>query len=99
MSGTLLTLRDVSLGYDGRVVLEHLSLAVEDGECLALVGPNGAGKTTLLRGILGLIPVLAGQIEYGFRSEEHTSELQLLRHLVCRLLLEKKNNRLVRKRT
>src|SRR5437899_8077651 len=27
------------------------------------------------------------------RSEEHTSELQSLRHLVCRLLLEKKNNR------
>src|SRR5258705_4297999 len=26
------------------------------------------------------------------RSEEHTSELQSLRHLVCRLLLEKKNN-------
>src|SRR4029450_4873881 len=66
MSGTLLALRDVSLGYDSRVVLEHLSLAVEYGECLALVGPNGAGKTTLLRGILGLIPVLAGQIEYGF---------------------------------
>ena len=66
MPGTLLTLRDVSLGYDGRVVLEHLSFAVECGECLALVGPNGAGKTTLLRGILGLIPVLAGQIAYGF---------------------------------
>src|SRR5437899_9265046 len=28
----------------------------------------------------------------GIRSEEHTSELQSLRHLVCRLLLEKKNN-------
>src|SRR5436853_4562567 len=28
----------------------------------------------------------------GHRSEEHTSELQSLRHLVCRLLLEKKNN-------
>src|SRR5436853_3253534 len=28
----------------------------------------------------------------GDRSEEHTSELQSLRHLVCRLLLEKKNN-------
>ena len=28
----------------------------------------------------------------GPRSEEHTSELQSLRHLVCRLLLEKKNN-------
>ena len=66
MSETLLTLHDVSLGYDRRVVLEHLSFAVERGECLALVGPNGAGKTTLLRGILGLIPVLAGQIAYGF---------------------------------
>jgi ABC-type Mn2+/Zn2+ transport system ATPase subunit len=66
MPGTLLKLRDVSLGYDSRVVLEHLSFVVECGECLALVGPNGAGKTTLLRGILGLIPVLAGQIEYGF---------------------------------
>ena len=66
MSGTLLTLRDVSLGYDGRVVLERLSFVVEGGECLALMGPNGAGKTTLLRGILGLIPVLAGRIEYGF---------------------------------
>jgi ABC-type Mn2+/Zn2+ transport system ATPase subunit len=66
MPGTLLTLHDVSLGYDGRVVLERLSFAVECGECLALLGPNGAGKTTLLRGILGLIPVLAGQIEYGF---------------------------------
>jgi ABC-type Mn2+/Zn2+ transport system ATPase subunit len=66
MPGTLLTLRDVSLGYDGRVVLERLSFAVACGECLALVGPNGAGKTTLLRGILGLIPVLAGQIAYGF---------------------------------
>jgi ABC-type Mn2+/Zn2+ transport system ATPase subunit len=47
-------------------VLEHLSFAVACGECLALVGPNGAGKSTLLRGLLGLIPVLAGQIAYGF---------------------------------
>src|SRR2546428_2962935 len=66
MPGTLLTLRDVSLGSDSRVVLERLSFAVACGECLALVGPNGAGKTTLLRGILGLIPVRAGQIAYGF---------------------------------
>src|SRR5437899_5512880 len=31
---------------------------------------------------------------HAYRSEEHTSELQSLRHLVCRLLLEKKNHRL-----
>src|SRR5262245_63761663 len=37
----------------------------------------------------GTLTTLAG------RSEEHTSELQSLRHLVCRLLLEKKNARML----
>lgn len=62
----LLKLEDVSLGYRGRPVLEHVSFGVECGEFAALLGPNGAGKTTLFRGMLGLIPVLAGQIEYSF---------------------------------
>ena len=66
MSGALVELRDVSLGYERSPVLEHVSLAIERGEFLALLGPNGAGKTTLLRGILALIPVLAGRIDYGF---------------------------------
>lgn len=66
MSNTHLTLRDLSVGYDGQVVLEKVSLSVERGEFLALLGPNGAGKTTLLRGVLGLIPLLAGRIEYSF---------------------------------
>src|SRR5205814_8430581 len=35
---------------------------------------------------------LIDAVERGLRSEEHTSELQSLRHLVCRLLLEKKKN-------
>src|SRR5262245_63856268 len=37
-----------------------------------------------------LAPVPAGALDPVLRSEEHTSELQSLRHLVCRLLLEKK---------
>src|SRR5262245_38007828 len=45
-------------------------------------------------GIADDIQVIAYDQEAGaFRSEEHTSELQSLRHLVCRLLLEKKKNR------
>ena len=60
----------MSLGYGGRAVLEHISFVVERGEFAALLGPNGAGKTTLFRGTLGLIPVLAGQIEYGFDRGE-----------------------------
>ncbi len=66
MTAAPLALHDVSLGYDGRPILQHISFTVERGEFLALLGPNGAGKTTLLRGMLGLIPVLAGRIEFGF---------------------------------
>jgi ABC-type Mn2+/Zn2+ transport system ATPase subunit len=66
MPTPVLALRDVSLGYDGRAVLQHLTFEVEEGEFLALLGPNGAGKSTLLRGILGLVPALAGRIEHGF---------------------------------
>jgi ABC-type Mn2+/Zn2+ transport system ATPase subunit len=62
----LLRLRDVSLGYGRRPVLEHVDLELAPGEFVALLGPNGAGKTTLLRGIVGLLPVLAGTIEYDF---------------------------------
>ncbi len=66
MPDVLLALEDVTLGYDSRPVLQHLTFTVERGEFLALLGPNGAGKTTLLRGVLGLIPVLAGRVTYGF---------------------------------
>jgi ABC-type Mn2+/Zn2+ transport system ATPase subunit len=66
MPNPVLALRDVSLGYDGHPVLQHISFEIEEGEFLALLGPNGAGKSTLLRGMLGLTPSLAGRVEYGF---------------------------------
>jgi len=66
MHEAFIRLQDVSLGYEGRAVLEHVSFAIERSEFMALLGPNGAGKTTVLRSVLGLIPVLAGRIEYGF---------------------------------
>jgi ABC-type Mn2+/Zn2+ transport system ATPase subunit len=66
MTETLLALEDASIGYDGRPILEHVSFEIRRGEFVALLGPNGAGKTTLLRGVLGLVPVLAGEVRWGF---------------------------------
>jgi len=48
-------LSDVTFAYGrARPVLEHVSLAVSQGEFLAIAGPNGGGKTTLMRLVLGL---------------------------------------------
>ncbi|MEO6207226.1 MAG: metal ABC transporter ATP-binding protein [Candidatus Limnocylindrales bacterium] len=54
---------DVSTGYDSRVALEHVDLAVEPGTLLAVVGPNGAGKSTLIKLMAGLQKPWSGQIE------------------------------------
>jgi zinc/manganese transport system ATP-binding protein len=55
--------QDLTLGYDRHPAVHHLNGTVADGALLALVGPNGAGKSTLLKGIVGLLPPLAGAIE------------------------------------
>ena len=42
----LLTITDMSTGYNGVPVVRNLNLHVDEGEVVALLGPNGAGKTT-----------------------------------------------------
>ncbi|MBI4516427.1 MAG: metal ABC transporter ATP-binding protein [Deltaproteobacteria bacterium] len=56
------SLAGVAVGYAGKVVLREVSLAVHEGECLALLGPNGSGKTTLFKTVLGILPPLAGTV-------------------------------------
>jgi ABC-type Mn2+/Zn2+ transport system ATPase subunit len=71
MAEPLIALRDASFGYENQPILEHVSFTVEAGDFVGLLGPNGAGKTTLLRGIVGLIPPLAGSLEYGFDGDSN----------------------------
>ncbi len=46
----------------GKVVLDHLDLAVPEGTVTGLLGPNGSGKTTLLRTIVGAQRITAGTV-------------------------------------
>lgn len=58
-----LWLSGVTTGYDDRIALEGVDLAVEPGALLAIVGPNGAGKSTLLKLMAGLLPAWKGRVE------------------------------------
>lgn len=59
----LLRVRDADFGYAGRAIVHRASLRIVPGEFVVLVGSNGSGKSTLMRGILGLLPPLAGRVE------------------------------------
>ncbi|HEY4773985.1 MAG TPA: ATP-binding cassette domain-containing protein, partial [Xanthobacteraceae bacterium] len=52
--------RDLTLGYDRHPAVHHLSGDIAAGALVAVVGPNGAGKSTLFKGIVGVLPPLAG---------------------------------------
>ncbi|WP_309043971.1 spermidine/putrescine ABC transporter ATP-binding protein PotA [Marinobacter sediminicola] len=53
MTKTLLSLSGISKQFDGKTVLDELSLTIDDGEFITLLGPSGCGKTTLLRMMAG----------------------------------------------
>ena len=67
MTGTgvgpaLITLDQVSAGYDHSIVLSDVSLTVREDQFTGIVGPSGAGKTTLLRLLLGTLAPRGGTI-------------------------------------
>lgn len=59
---SLLAAEHLSKRYNGRAVVENVSLEVKSGEIVGLLGPNGAGKTTCFYMIVGLVPMDAGRI-------------------------------------
>ncbi|MCR4925527.1 MAG: metal ABC transporter ATP-binding protein [Clostridiales bacterium] len=58
----LLTIQNLSLGYDSHTILEDLNFVVNKGDYLCIVGENGSGKTTLVKTLLHLQEPLKGQI-------------------------------------
>ena len=57
-----LELVNISAHYGAVIALDYASLGVERGEIAAVMGPNGAGKSTVLKAIMGIAPVVSGEV-------------------------------------
>ncbi|MDE5883829.1 MAG: ABC transporter ATP-binding protein [Oscillospiraceae bacterium] len=62
--GMQLQCKDVSLGYDGKTVLQGLNFMISAGDYLCILGENGSGKSTLMKALLGLHPPVRGEIQF-----------------------------------
>ncbi|MEV8531406.1 ABC transporter ATP-binding protein [Streptomyces sp. NPDC051211] len=63
-----LSVRDLSSGYAGGVVLGGVDLDLEEGGILALLGRNGVGKTTLVSTVMGFVRPYGGSVTVGGRE-------------------------------
>lgn len=70
------TMKDCTIGYEGKTVLEHVDLDIHKGDRIGIFGANGQGKSTLVKALIGEIPCegdlwIAPGAKIGYYSQHH----------------------------
>lgn len=60
---SVLEVKNLTKKFGKRVILDQVSVTLEEGEVVGLVGPNGAGKSTFIKSILGLYNIDEGDVK------------------------------------
>ena len=79
MTNPLLKIEQLSVELGGNLILDKVSLSVEQGEIVAVVGASGSGKSTLLHAIAGFTSIGKGSVIIGGKSLSSLSEAELCR--------------------
>jgi iron complex transport system ATP-binding protein len=77
----MLSISDMTCGYDSGFTIRNVELRVEDGEIVGIIGPNGSGKTTLLKTISRALRPRSGTIEFGGRNMREMKISELAREI------------------
>ena len=56
--------KNITIAYEKENVVEAFSMAVEKGDYISIIGENGTGKSSVLKGILGIVPLRSGSVEF-----------------------------------
>lgn len=70
----LITLDHVTVTINRRVILNDISLTLNQGECVAIVGTSGSGKSSLALTILGLLPLTSGKVTFHTPPTTHKAQ-------------------------
>ena len=84
MNTHFLHTEQLTVGYDGKPLIEQVEIGVRRGEILTLIGPNGSGKSTILKTIIRQPRVIAGTVVLegrdmaGMRENEIAKKMAIL---------------------
>ena len=73
----MIQIKNLSAGYGGKDVVNHVTMSFEPGKVTVLLGPNGSGKSTVLKAALGLIPITNGEIFYDDKELRHMKRKEI----------------------
>ena len=73
----VIELKGICKTFDRRVVLDDVSLAIEEGKTTVIIGPSGCGKTVLIKHLICLLRPTAGEIYFRDQRIDHLSERAL----------------------
>ena len=68
MTQSIATLDNVVKTYNKQLVLDQISMTINEGELLGLIGPSGSGKTTTIKCLLGMEKVDKGQQRFSIKN-------------------------------
>ncbi|MEI1232317.1 metal ABC transporter ATP-binding protein [Enterococcus mundtii] len=68
MSKNEISVKDLTVAYQGKTVLNHVSTVIQSQKFTGVIGPNGAGKSTFMKALLELVPKISGEITFDGRS-------------------------------
>jgi len=77
----IITLSHVDAGYPGALILHDVSLEIAKGEIFILLGGSGCGKSTIMKHMIGLNPVLAGELKVAGMAWTMKTRAQLFRKI------------------
>ena len=83
MSKPLLELKNISIKYDDKIVVNDISITVQEGEIIGIVGESGSGKSTLIKSIIGILgeggQIVEGNIIYEGKDITNLTQKELMK--------------------